>query len=185
MIHAPAEAVKNIKSVADTVPDGHYSGFPIPDRERTTPVTVRNDDERIREIISWIIDNEPEEAYDPRVLHTRLKDMGYSTEEIRRAMLLLDADSARGGIFADDGFEGGTRVLSADERNLLNLDAQGWLLWLRSAGWISETHLSLIIESAGLEFRPPATLEEVMDIAIRYVPSIMDRSEDDGNMDIN
>ncbi|MCK4549640.1 MAG: hypothetical protein KAU49_05705, partial [Candidatus Krumholzibacteria bacterium] len=82
------------------------------------------------------------------------------------------------GILADDGFEGGTRVLSTAERSMLSIEAQGWLLWLRSAGWISETHLSLIIESAGLEFRPPASLEEVMEVALRYVPSIPDRSEE-------
>jgi uncharacterized protein Smg (DUF494 family) len=148
-------------------------------------VTGRNDDERIREIISWIMDNEPDESYDPGTLYTRLEDMGYSSEEIRQAMLLLDADSVRGGIFADDGFSSGTRVLSAVERSMLSLEAQGWLLWLRSAGWISETHLSLVIESAGLEFRPPASLEEVMEIAHRYVPSIPDRSEEDGAGDTN
>ena len=100
-------------------------------------------------------------------------------------MLLLDADSVRGGILSDDGFEGGTRVLSAVERSMLSLDAQGWLLWLRSAGWLSETHLSLIIESAGLEFRPPATLEEVKVVALRYVPSLPDRSEENGTGNTN
>jgi uncharacterized protein Smg (DUF494 family) len=141
-------------------------------------VAGRIDDDRIREIISWIIDNEQEELYDPGALYTRLEDMGYSSEEIRRAIQLLDADSVRGEFLAEDGFETGTRVLSAGERGMLSLEAQGWLLWLRSAGWISETHLSLIIESAGLEFRPPASLEEVMEIAHRYVPSIPERSGD-------
>ena len=141
-------------------------------------MTARNDDERIREIISWIIDNEPDEPFDPGSMYTRLEDMGYSQDEIRQAMLLLDADSVRGGIFADDGFEGGTRVLSAAERSMLSLEAQGWLLWLRSAGWVSETHLSLIIESAGLEFRPPASLEEVVEVALRYDPSLPDRTEE-------
>lgn len=144
-------------------------------------MTARNDDERIREIISWIIDNEPDDPYDPGAMYTRLEDMGYSPDEIRQAMLLLDADSVRGGILADDGFEGGTRVLSAAERSMLSLEAQGWLLWLRSAGWISETHMSLIIESAGLEFRPPASLEEVVEVALRYDPSIPARSEEDSN----
>ena len=145
----------------------------------------RNDDERIREIISWIIDNEPDDPYDPGTMYTRLEDMGYSQDEIRQAMLLLDADSVRGGILADDGFEGGTRVLSAAERSMLSLEAQGWLLWLRSAGWISETHLSLIIESAGLEFRPPASLEEVVEVALRYDPSLPDRSEENENGNTN
>jgi len=148
-------------------------------------VAGRIDDERIREIISWIMDNEPDDPYDSGNLYTRLEDMGYSSEEIRRAMLLLDADSAKGGILADDGFGGGTRVLSAAERSMLSLEAQGWLLWLRSAGWISETHMSLIIESAGLEFRAPASLEEVMEVAYRYEPSIPDRSEDKDHTDIN
>lgn len=148
-------------------------------------MTARNDDERIREIISWIIDNEPDDPYDPGTMYTRLEDMGYSQDEIRQAMLLLDADSVRGDILADDGFEGGTRVLSAVERSMLSLEAQGWLLWLRSAGWLSETHLSLIIESAGLEFRPPASLEEVMEVALRYVPSIPDRSDKNGTGNTN
>ncbi len=156
----------------------HYTCFPARAIERTIPVTARNDDERIREIISWLIDNEPDDLYDPGAMYIRLEDMGYSQEEIRQAMLLLDADSVRGGILANDGFEGGTRVLSSVERNMLSLKAQGWLLWLRSGGWISETHMSLIIESAGMEFRPPASLEEVMEVALRYVPSIPDRSEE-------
>jgi uncharacterized protein Smg (DUF494 family) len=148
-------------------------------------VTGRNDEERIREIISWIMDNEPEEAYDPGALYTRLEDMGYSSEEIRQAMLLLDADSYENGIFADDGFERGTRILSSGERVLLSLDAQGWLLWLRSGGYVSETQLSLIIESAGLEFRPPASLEEVREVALRYVPSLPERTERDAGAAAN
>ena len=173
--------VKNIKSVAARVAERHYTFFPIPGRERTKQVTGRNDDERIREIIYWIMDNEQEDLYDPGTLYTRLEDMGYSSEEIRQAILLLDADSIRGGLLADDRFEKGTRILSAMERNMLNLEAQGWLLWLRSTGWISEIHLSLIIESAGLEIRAPASLEEVMEIALRYVPSIPGVPENEVN----
>ena len=100
-------------------------------------------------------------------------------------MLLLDDDSIRGGILADDGFDSGTRILSASERGLLSLEAQGWLLWLRGTGWISETQLSLIIESAGLEFRPPASLEEVMEIAQRYVPSVDGGPDEDGTGNLN
>ncbi|HER43389.1 MAG TPA: DUF494 family protein [Candidatus Eisenbacteria bacterium] len=145
----------------------------------------RNDDERIREIISLIMDNDQEDAYDSGNIYTRLEDMGYSSEEIRRAMLLLDVDSVKGGILAEEGFGTGTRILSPAERSMLSLEAQGWLLWLRSAGWISETHMSLIIESAGLEFRAPASLEEVMEIAFRYEPSIPERSEDEDHTPVN
>ncbi len=148
-------------------------------------MTGRDDNERIREIISWIIENEPEDHYDPGTLYARLENMGYSPEEIRQAMLLLDTDSVRGGIIADDGFDRGTRILSSMERGMLSLEAQGWLLWLRSTGWISEIHLSLIIESAGLEYRPPASLEEVMEIALRYVPSIPGEYEENGSGNIN
>ncbi len=148
-------------------------------------MTGRDDDDRIRKIISWIIDNDPEDPYDSGTVYTRLENMGYSSEEIRQAMLLLDADSVRGGMLADDGFEKGTRILSVMERSMLSLDAQGWLLWLRSTGWISETQLCLIIESAGFEYRPPASLEEVMEIALRYVPSIPGESEENGNSNIN
>jgi uncharacterized protein Smg (DUF494 family) len=148
-------------------------------------VTGGNNNERIREIISWIIDNEPDDLYDPGTLYSRLEAMGYSQEEIGQAMLLLDADSIRGGILADDGFSGGIRILSAIERSMLSLEAQGWLLWLRSAGWISETHLSLVIESAGLEYRSPASLEEVMEIAFHYVPSIPDGTDNYGYGELN
>jgi uncharacterized protein Smg (DUF494 family) len=148
-------------------------------------VTGRNDDERIREIISWIIDNEPDEAFDPGTVYTRLEDMGYSSEEIRRAMLLLDADSVRSGIDFDDGFDRGTRVLSAIERSMLSLEAQGWLLWLKSTGWISETHLSLIIESAGLEYRTPVGLDDVMEITRRYVPSIPESTSEETGEEAN
>ena len=148
-------------------------------------MTGRDDDDRIREIISWIIDNDTEDPYDPGNVYARLENMGYSSEEIRQAILLLDADSVRGGILADDGFDRGTRILSMMERGMLSLDAQGWLLWLRSTGWISETHLCLIIESAGLEYRAPASLEEVMEIALRYVPTIPGESEEDENSNIN
>ncbi len=143
------------------------------------------DDERIREIISWIMDNAPGDPYDPGNIYTRLEDMGYSSEEIRQAVLLLDADSLRGGLLADDGFDRGTRILSSMERNMLSLEAQGWLLWLRSTGWISETHLCLIIESAGLEYRASASLEEVMEIALRYVPSIPGEYDEGGSININ
>ena len=143
------------------------------------------DDDRIRKIISWIIDNDTEEPYNPGNVYARLENMGYSPEEIRQAMLLLDADSVRCGMFADNGFDRATRILSVMEKGMLSLDAQGWLLWLRSTGWISETHLCLIIESAGFEYRAPASLEEVMEIALRYVPSIPGESEEDGNRNIN
>lgn len=179
MTHAPAVAVKNIKSVAAEVTEGHYSCFRIPVRERTAQVNGRDDEERIREIIYWIMDNEPEEYYDPGALHTRLEDMGYSSDEIRQAMLLLDADSMSGAMLTDSGFEKCVRVLSSIERGMLSLEAQGWLLWHRSTGWISETHLTLIIESAGLEHRTPVGLEEVKEIALRYVPSLSEKYEEE------
>ena len=148
-------------------------------------MTGRDDEERIREIIYWIMDNEPDDYFDPGALHTRLEDMGYSPEEIRQALLLLDADSAGSGILVDDGFERGTRVLSKIERGMLSREAQGWLLWQRSTGWISETHLTLIIESAGLEHRAPVALEEVKEIALRYVPALPGEHEEDMRRNIN
>ena len=144
-----------------------------------------DEDDRVKAIISWVMDNEPEDSFDSEDLLSRLEEMGYSSEEIRRAMLLLEVESKGEEILVDDGFVGGTRILSAVERSMLSLDAQGWLLWLRSTGWLSETHLGLIIESAGLEFRSPATLEEVVEIALRYVPSVPDGPEEAGYADIN
>jgi uncharacterized protein Smg (DUF494 family) len=148
-------------------------------------LTGRDDEERIREIIYWIMDNESEDHSDPGTLHSRLLNMGYSAEEIRQALLLLDADSLRGGILDDTGFDRGTRVLSAIERSILSLEAQGWLLWQRSSGWISETHMTLIIESAALEHLAPVALDDVKEIALRYVPSLPGGDEEDEGRNIN
>jgi uncharacterized protein Smg (DUF494 family) len=148
-------------------------------------VSGGNDNDRIREIISWIIDNDTEESHDLGSMHTRLLDMGYSREEIDRAMLLIEADSARGGIFADEGFNRATRVLSAAEKSILSLEAQGWLLWMRGTGSISETHLSMIIESAGLECSTPASLDDVTEITQRYLPSIEGELEEDSGGKLN
>jgi uncharacterized protein Smg (DUF494 family) len=148
-------------------------------------VSGRNKEERIREIISWIIENDHDDLLDAVSLHNRLEEQGYSTEEIDRAFTLLEVDSTGSDLIINDGFDIGSRVFSPSERKMLSLEAQGWLLWLRSAGYITETQLSLVIESAGLEFRPPASLVEVMEIASRYVSSIPVEMEKDRKSGIN
>jgi len=126
--------------------------------------------ERVREIISWIIHNEHGDTPDLDVLFAMLEDLGYSPDEIEQALDLLEIDSLLVGESAESGFVIRSRVLGDMERGTLQLDAQAWLLWMHGTGRMTETQLNYVIESAGFECRAPATLMEVMNIASRYVP---------------
>ena len=125
--------------------------------------------ERIRDIISWIMEHGHEEPLDPGAIVSALEDLGYSGHEIEQALSLLDVDAP----FDPDGPVGGfaiaNRVFSGPERGMLRVDAQGWLLWMHRTGRLSQSQLNLVIESAGLECLAPATLDEIREIAARYV----------------
>jgi uncharacterized protein Smg (DUF494 family) len=133
--------------------------------------------QRIREIISWIIENGNEELFEQGAIISALEDLGYSGEEIEQAFSLLDVDSPIDIEGPDGGFAIANRVFSGIERSLLCVDAQGWLLWMHRTGRLGANQLNFVIESAGIECSAPATLAEVMEIASRYVPVTPGRGE--------
>jgi uncharacterized protein Smg (DUF494 family) len=128
--------------------------------------------ERIKEIIDYIMDLEQVDLKDPAIVQDELEDMGYSRFEIRQAFRMLDF----GSDFADQTAVGdqrmGSRVLSDFEKHILSIPAQGYLLSLHKLGWISEMQLSSIIDNAAFELAPPVSLEEVRDLASRFVSDL-------------
>lgn len=125
--------------------------------------------ERIKQIIAYLIDPESSELKDPAVMHSELEDMGYSREEIGQAIAMLEWNVTAGG----ESFHAvSTRILSENEKYILSTAAQGFLLRLHHLGWISEAHFSLIIENAGLEFIPPVSIDEIREIASRYISNL-------------
>jgi len=66
----------------------------------------------------------------------------------------------------------GSRILNEFEKHMLSIPAQGYLLNLHRLGWISEIQLSSIIDNAAFEFIPPVSLEEVRDLASRFVADL-------------
>jgi uncharacterized protein Smg (DUF494 family) len=135
--------------------------------------------ERIKEIIAFLMDSESSELNDRGEIHDALVDMGYSNEEIRNAMRMLNFDTDIEDVGVDPGLFPGVRVLSDNEKCVLSMQAQGHLLKLQYLGWISEVQLSLIIESASLEYSHPISLEEIKEIASRYVSDLPDFASPD------
>ncbi len=127
--------------------------------------------DRIKQIIAYLIDPESSELKDPAMLDSELEDMGYSLEEIRQAVAMVEWDVSRG---VEPLREGSTRILGETEKHILSTAAQGFLLGLHHLGWISEAHLNLIIESAGLEFVPPVSVDEIREITSRYITDLPD-----------
>jgi uncharacterized protein Smg (DUF494 family) len=127
--------------------------------------------DRIKEIIAYLIDPDSSELRDPAMLHHELETMGYSPTEIGQAIAMLEWDvSSRNEPFLTTS----TRILGEPEKQLLSTAAQGFLLRLYHLGWISEAHLNLIIENAGIEFVPPVSIEEVREIASRFISDLPD-----------
>jgi len=133
------------------------------------PVGYEAMNNRIKQIIAYLIDPESSELKDPAMLHGELEDMGYSLEEIRQAIAMLEWDVTRG---VEPFRTGSTRILGETEKHVLSTAAQGFLLGLHFLGWISEAHLNLIIENAGLEFSPPVSIDEIKEIASRYIADL-------------
>lgn len=127
--------------------------------------------DRIKEIIAYLIDPESSELKDPAMLDAELEEMGYSPDEIRQATAMLEWDVSRG---AREYHTGGTRILGETEKHSLSTAAQGFLLGLHHLGWISEAHLTLIIENASIEFAPPVSVDEIREIASRYIRDLPD-----------
>jgi uncharacterized protein Smg (DUF494 family) len=128
--------------------------------------------ERIKEIIEYIMDLEAGDLKDPSFVQDELEDMGYTRFEIRQAFRMLDF----GSDVTDRGpareTPPGNRVLNEFEKHMLSIPAQGYLLNLHRLGWISEIQLSAIIDNAAFEFIPPVSLEEVRDLASRFVSDL-------------
>jgi uncharacterized protein Smg (DUF494 family) len=135
--------------------------------------------ERIKEIIEYIMDLEPGDLKDPSYVQDELEDMGYSRFEIRQAFRMLDfgSDGTDRGLSVDA--KSGNRVLNEFEKHTLSIPAQGYLLNLHRLGWISEMQLGSIIDNAAFEFIPPVSLEEVRDLASRFVPDLPPDSSPD------
>ena len=127
---------------------------------------------RIKEIIDYIMDCEPADLKDPSLVQERLEDMGYSRLEIRQAFVMLDLGFDVVDRAAAGDLRIGSRVLSEYEKRTLSIPAQGYLLNLHRLGWITEMQLSAIIDNSAYEFTPPVSLEEVRELASRFVSDL-------------
>lgn len=152
----------------------HYISWP--EERKWTPTSPKENCmiNRIKEIIAFLIDPEEYTDHDFEEVHDTLLGMGYSHEEIENALNMLAFDRDMEDRAEPAGFAPNVRVLSEDERSILSTDAHGHLLMLRRLGWISEVQLSLIIESAALEYSHPISLDEIKDISSRFVSDLPD-----------
>ncbi len=128
--------------------------------------------ERIREIIEYIIDSKAADTIDPEDINDRLKEMGYSLDEINQAMTILDFGILDEDLESNPHLYTKNRILGEGEKILLSTDAQGYLIRLQSSGWLSEAQLNIIIENAGLEFRAPVSLNEIKELVSGFVPEL-------------
>jgi uncharacterized protein Smg (DUF494 family) len=128
--------------------------------------------ERIKEIIEYIMDLEPGELKEPELVQDELEELGYSRFEIRQAFRMLDFGSDVADRPPTNGSRPGSRVLSEFEKHMLSIPAQGYLLNLYRLGWISELQLSSIIDNAAFECYPPVSLDEVRELAYRFVSDL-------------
>jgi len=128
--------------------------------------------ERLKEILDYLMDLEPGDLRDASLVQEELEDMGYTRFEIRQAFRMLDfgADAADRSPAPES--RGGSRVLSDYEKHTLSVPAQGYLLRCRRLGWISEMQLCAIIDNAAFECVPPVSLEEVRELASRFVTDL-------------
>ena len=125
--------------------------------------------ERIKEIIAYLLDQDFNEPMNPEEMNHELERMGYAPDEIRQAMNMIDLEPGLEDHRPKQEFLSGTRILGESEKHVLSTDAQGYLLKMLKLRVLTEIQLGLIIESAGLEFMPPVSLEEIKDITSRFV----------------
>jgi uncharacterized protein Smg (DUF494 family) len=128
--------------------------------------------DKIKEIIEYIMDLEPGDLGDPSFVQEDLEEMGYTSFEIRQAFRMLDFGSDATDRGTASQTPAGSRILNEFEKHMLSIPAQGYLLNLHRLGWISEIQLSSIIDNAAFEFIPPVSLEEVRDLASRFVADL-------------
>jgi uncharacterized protein Smg (DUF494 family) len=135
--------------------------------------------ERVKEIIAFLMDPDSSELNERGEIHAALIDMGYSNDEIRSAMRMLNFDNDIEDTDMSFDIVPGVRVLSESEKFVLSTQAQGHLLMLQRLGWLSEVQLNLIIENASLEYSHPISLEEIKEIISRYVSDLPDFASPD------
>lgn len=135
--------------------------------------------ERIKEIIAFLMDPDRSDLQDQLDIQDTLVDMGYSSEEIHHALNMVNFDADAEDKLVMNDIVHGVRVLSEAEKSVLSLDAQGHLLMLQRLGWLSEVQLSLIIETADLEYSRPVSLDELKEMSIRFVSDLPDNPSQD------
>ncbi len=135
-----------------------------------------NNMKRIKEIIAYIMDMENGVIDDPAGMHSDLENLGYSAEEINHALNMLEFPDPEEDIFLEpSAYVTNNRILGEAEKMILTMKAQGFLIRLKSTGWLTEAQLGLVIENAGLEYSTPVSLDEIMEITSRYVPEIPEK----------
>lgn len=137
--------------------------------------------ERIKEIIAYLMDPSASNLHDPSLIQSELEDMGYTREEIKQALNMLDFESTPKDSGLEPEFDAGTRILGESEKFVLSTSAQGYLLRLYRLGWVSEVQLSHIIENSALEFSPPVSIDEVKEITSRFVSDLPEEIPPDDN----
>ncbi len=130
--------------------------------------------ERIKEIIAFLMDPEADIPHDPSAIESELENMGYSRDEINQAMNMLDFESSLIDSGMAPGFDPGTRILGESEKFVLSTSAQGYLLKLYKLGWVSEMQLTNIIENSAMEFSPPVSINAIKEITSRFVSDLPD-----------
>jgi uncharacterized protein Smg (DUF494 family) len=130
--------------------------------------------DRIKEIIEYMMKLDPGELYESGRVQEELEDLGYNRFEIRQALRMLDVAATASDHPAESSGRPGSRVLGEFEKHALSVAAQGYLIGLHRLGFVSEMQLSLIIENAAFEFTPPVSLDEVKELAARYIAELPD-----------
>ncbi len=135
--------------------------------------------ERIKEIIAFLMDPDRSDAQDQLDIQDTLADMGYSSEEIHHALKMIDFDEDIEDQLIMNDILPSVRVLSEAEKSVLSLEAQGHLLMLQRLGWLGEVQLSLIIETASMEYSRPVSLEELKEMSARFVSDLPENPSSD------
>ncbi len=130
--------------------------------------------DRIKEIVKHILSMEPESYREMVELRPQLVDKGFSNQEVREALKLLESiwfapnKKSIMDFFAPDS-ESGAGVLSEMENSALSDPAKAFLLLLLQMDMISEEQLHYIVERALYENFPPLTLENIQEAIMSFV----------------
>jgi len=144
--------------------------------------------ERIKAIITYILTMEPESFQEMLDLRPKLKEMGYTSYEIKQALKLLEPEwlePLKGSVtrFLSPEWKASNRVFSDEEKITLSVAAQGYLLSLVQMGMIGELEMHLIIEKAAYDYSPPVSLEEIKEILLQFHDTLPDNAKDSENRD--